>query len=274
MLCPKCNRAIGLDYGQDKCPHCAELVATDTVLKKAPEGLQPPSSGPANPMVTIKEDPEGPPTWDDEGPFFSRIWNTFVGTMVHPSAFFSQIPTDAGISKPLLYAIIVGSIGMICAAIWQFIFLSLEVPFFTPKQNELPPMMSSLFTPLIFAAWIVLSPVFIVIWSFIYAGILHLSLMIIKGNEQGFEATYRAVTYSTSTYLFNLIPFCGGVIGGIWQVVITIIGLKETHGISTGKAIVAWILPIIFCCGCGIVLFALGMMGAVGSSFSGAPNYY
>lgn len=273
MLCPKCNRAISLDYGQDKCPHCNELVGTDTVIKKAPEGLHPPSSEPSNPLVTITEDPDRPPTWDDEGPFFTRLWNTFVATMFHPSTFFSQTPTDAGIGKPLLYALIVGSFGMIFAVIWQFIFLALEVPFFSPKQSEMSPMMPALFTPIILVVWAVLSPIFIIIWSFIYSGILHLSLMIIKGDEQGFEATYRTVAYSTSTYVFNLIPFCGGIIGGIWQIVITIIGLKEAHGISTGKAVVAWILPIIFCCGCGIALFAFGMMGMLGGA-SAPPTHY
>lgn len=273
MLCPKCNRAISLDYGQDKCPHCNEHVGTDTVIKKVPEGLQPPSSEPSSPSATITEDPDRPPTWDDDGPFFSRLWNTFVATMFHPGTFFSETPTDAGIGKPLLYSLIVGSIGMVSAFIWQLAFLALEVPFFSPPQNEMSPMMPALFTPLILAVWAVLSPILIIIWSFIYSGILHLALMMVKGNEQGFEATYRTVAYSTSTYLFNLIPFCGGIIGGIWQIVITIIGLKETHGISTGKAVVAWILPIIFCCGCGIAFIALGMIGAVGSSFSGAPSY-
>lgn len=270
MLCPKCDRAISLDYGQDKCPHCNELVGTDTVIKKAHEGLQPPSSEPANPMVTITEDPDRPPTWDDEGPFFSRLWNTFVSSVFHPSTFFNQTPTDAGIGKPLLYAIIVGSIGTIAVNFW----LIMLIPMFPQPPGNMamfPTLSISIFFQILMA------PIQVIIYSFIYTAILHLSLMIIKGNEQGFEATYRTVTYSMSTYWFNLIPFClGAPVGAIWQIVLTIIGLKETHGISTGKAVVAWILPIIFCCGCSIALFAFGMMGMLGSAFSGSgapPSY-
>ena len=272
MLCPKCNRAISLDYGQDKCPHCNELVGTDTTIKKPGEGLRPPSSEPANPLVTVTEDPDRPPTWDDEGPFFSRLWNTFVGTMFHPSTFFSQTPTDAGIGKPLLYAIIVGTIGMIAIIVWEVIFIATSMLPTFPQTPENAFMIPYLSISLIF--WLVAAPIFAIIWTFVYSGILHLSLIIIKGNEQGFEATYRAVAYSMSTYWFDLIPICGWVVGPIWQIVLIIIGLRETHGISTGKAVVAWILPIIFCCGCGVALFALGMMSAVSNGFSGAPTPY
>jgi len=268
MLCPKCNRAISLDYGQDKCPHCGETVGTDTVIKKAPEGLQPPFSASANPLVTITEDPDRPPTWDDEGPFFSRLWNTFVATMFHPNTFFNQTPTDEGIGKPLLYAIIVGSIGMIAIVAWETILIATSM---LPTLSQTPEnafMVPYLSISLIF--WVVAAPIFAIIWTFVYSGILHLSLIIIKGNEQGFEATYRAVAYSMSTYWFDLIPICGWVVGPIWQIVLIIIGLKETHGISTGKAIVAFILPVIFGCVCCIGLLAFGMMGMLGNAFSGA----
>ncbi|MBI5778062.1 MAG: YIP1 family protein [Planctomycetes bacterium] len=266
MLCPKCSRAISLDYGQDKCPHCGEMVGTDTVIKKVPEGLQPPSSGPSSPSVTITEDPEGPPTWDDEGPFFSRIWNTFVASMFHPGKFFSSTPTDAGIGKPLLYAIIVGSVGLIVSNLWIMMLIPM-----LPQPPEQSNMFLMSFSAISIFFQIILAPVQVVIYVFIYAAVLHVSLMIIKGNEQGFEATFRTAAYAMSTYLLYLVPFCLGIpFAIVWYIVIIIIGLRETHGISTGKAVVAWILPLIFCCGCGIAFFALTLIGSFGSA---PPSY-
>ncbi|MEW6026773.1 MAG: YIP1 family protein [Planctomycetota bacterium] len=275
MLCPKCNRAISLDYGQDKCPRCGETIGmADSTIKKPPEGLQPPPQQPPqppNPQVTINEYDDMPPTWDDEGPFFSRLWNTFVSVMFHPKTFFSQTPTEDGIGKPLLYAIIVGSIGTIAVNFWMLMLISMYMPQMVPGQSVM--MASSLSMNMIFQ--IFMAPIQVIIYTFIQAGILHLSLMVIKGNEQGFEATYRAVVYSMSTYWLNLIPFClGAPVGAIWQIVLIIIGLREVHGISTGKAVVAWFLPILFCCGCGGGLFAFGMLGALGNALSGGPPSY
>jgi hypothetical protein len=69
--------------------------------------------------------------------------------------------------------------------------------------------------------------------------------MIVRGNHHGYKTTFRAVSYSYSAYLFGIIPFIGLVIGGIYTVILTIIGVKEGHEISTGKAILAVLLPVI-----------------------------
>jgi len=267
MLCPKCNRAISLDYGQNKCPHCGELVGTDTTIKKPGEGLRPPSSESANPLVTITEDPDRPPTWDDEGPFFVRLWNTLVATMFHPLTFFSRTPTDAGIGKPLLYAILVGFIGTVGVALWQIVFTALQIPFFGIPQGKTDMVLPFFFTPLILVGYVVISPLLITIGVFIGSGILHLCLMIVGGNKKGFEATFRSVTYANSPMVFNLIPFCGGYIAGIWAMVLAIIGLKQTHQIPVWKAIVAYLIPMVLCCGCIIIIILVigfGVFAALG----------
>jgi len=57
------------------------------------------------------------------------------------------------------------------------------------------------------------------------------------------------VAYSGGvTALISVIPLCGGFIGAIWQVVLVIVGLAETHRISTGKAAAAVLLPVALCC--------------------------
>lgn len=257
MLCPKCNRAISLDYGQDKCPHCNELVGTDTTIKKPGEGLRPPSSESANPLVTITEDPDRPPTWDDEGPFFTRLWNTWKASMFYPNTFFSKTPTDKGIGKPLLYAIIVGSVGVIIGTLWSLLFMALKIPFFgVPMGGEMPEQFAQMqkIQMYMMLGMAVLSPLFITIGVFVGSGILHLCLMIVGGNKKGFEATFRSVTFAYSPMVFNLIPFCGGYIAGIWAIVLVIIGFKQTHQIPVWKAIVAYLIPTVLCCGCIIIV--------------------
>jgi len=255
MLCPKCDRAISLDYGQDKCPHCNELVGTDTVIKKPGEGLRPPSSEPANPLVTITEDPDRPPTWDDEGPFFSRLWNTWKKSTFYPATFFKTTPTNSGLGRPLFYAIIIVFISTAAGVLWNLIFTALQIPFFgmDKKSLESIPGLYEVM-PYIMMGFVILSPIFTVIWIFLWSGILHLCLMILDGNKKGFEATFRSVVYGLSPYAFGIVPFCGGIVAVIWSIVTIIIGLKQTHQIPIWKAIVAYFLPYIFCCCIAIIL--------------------
>jgi hypothetical protein len=107
----------------------------------------------------------------------------------------------------------------------------------------------------IYVGAVLFAPLFILIGLFIWSAILHAFLWILGGAKEGFEATIRVVSYSAgSTYLFQLIPICGGLVGLIWSLVLQIIGMSRAHEISGGKAAAAVLLPLLLCC---VVLVAL-----------------
>ena len=97
-----------------------------------------------------------------------------------------------------------------------------------------------------------LTPFVTVIGLFIWAGLVHLMLMILQGSGGGFRATLRAHAYSAGPAVFNVIPFLGTLVAAIWSVVIAVIGLREMHGIETWRAVVAILLPLAV-----IVVFAV-----------------
>ena len=114
----------------------------------------------------------------------------------------------------------------------------------------------------VMGAWaigsILLSPVIVIVWMFIASGILHVCLMIVGGAKKSFETTFRVVCFSAgSTTLLSIIPICGGLISGVWNVVLEIIGLARAHEIDTGKAVIAVLLPLVVCCGGAILLSVL-----------------
>jgi hypothetical protein len=90
--------------------------------------------------------------------------------------------------------------------------------------------------------------------------------MIVGGNKKGFQMTFRVVCYAFSGYLFGIIPFIGSSVGGIYTLILTIFGVKGGHGISTGRAVLAVLLPVIVGVGLGIlaaILIPL-LFGALG----------
>jgi hypothetical protein len=252
MICPKCARAVHLEYDQNKCPHCGAEISSDMAIK-IEEGLRPPSLD-LNVNNNIPKDSPVLPLWDNNGPFFIRLFNTWKESMFHPGRFFKNIPTNNGLVSPLMYAIIIGFISTAGAMFWQILFMSLQIPFMAMSkefQTMLP--FETALMPIILCVFVILSPLTVTIVLFIWTGILHLFLMIFGGNTKGFEATFRSTAYGTSPHLFQLIPVCGAYVGLIWTIIITIIGLKETHKIPLWKAVVAYLLPIILCCVCAVV---------------------
>lgn len=86
--------------------------------------------------------------------------------------------------------------------------------------------------------------IFGVITIFIGAGIIHLGVLIVGGKNK-YHQTLKSLIYGgTPSYLFGWIPFIG-TIGSIWSLILSIFGIKELHEISTGKAIIAVLLPVI-----------------------------
>lgn len=254
MFCAKCNHAINLEYGQTKCPHCGAEISSAIATRMDNTGLKPPSSEPYSQDTSTPQSPLSP-LWDNDGPFFTRLFNTWKESTFHPIRFFKNIPTDTGLVGPLMYAIIIWFISTAAGVFWNLVFTALQIPFFGMRKEDFA-LMPGLYEvmPYIMIGLVILSPIFTAIWMFIYSGVLHLCLMILGGNRKGFEATFRSVAYSLSPWVFGIVPVCGGAVSVFWAIVTIIIGLKQTHQIPTWKAIVAYLLPIIFCCVCVAVL--------------------
>jgi hypothetical protein len=88
--------------------------------------------------------------------------------------------------------------------------------------------------------------------------------MIVGGANHSFETTFRVLAFSQgSAGPLQIIPICGGLISGVWALVCNCIGLARAHETDTGRAVLAVFLPLIVCCGGGLLIaFMFGAMGA------------
>ncbi|TAL46855.1 hypothetical protein EPN87_04225 [archaeon] len=123
----------------------------------------------------------------------------------------------------------------------------------TPAIYLLAPMMMSFDLSVFYGSMmglygLVFIPVFIILsvtGAFLSAGIIHLFGRLFKILPKNFDRTYDAVVYGrTPSLLLGWIPVVN-MIAGIWGVVLLIMGLKRQHNITTGKAILAFLAPII-----------------------------
>ena len=97
---------------------------------------------------------------------------------------------------------------------------------------------------------------------FVSSGILHLCLLLVGGANEGYQGTFRVVSYSSVTSLFNAIPVVG-TIASLWGIVLTVIGLREVHNTSTVKSVAALLIPlgVVILLGLGVGLKALRSEG-------------
>ena len=212
------------------------------------------------PMSTPASARTGLP-WEhrQERGFFNAFIETLSMVLTRPTEAFSIMKRDGGFGEPLIYALIGGCVGGVVAFLFSLGFHSLGL-FMDRNNNSLAAMAGMGIGS---AAMIILLPLFIVIGLFLGSAIVHLCLMIVGGANQSFETTFRVLAFSQgSAGPLQIIPVCGGLISGVWAVVCNCIGLARAHETDTGRAVLAIFLPLIVCCGGGLLLaFMFGAMG-------------
>jgi hypothetical protein len=178
-------------------------------------------------------------------------FETLSLVLMKPGEAFAMMKTEGDLMGPMFFALIGGSAGIIVSCLFQIFLQSMGV---LGSENPIAHTFG-IGAGLIF--FVALVPVMMVVGLFILSGILHVCLMIVGGANKGFETTFRVICFSCgSTYLLAMVPFCGGMIAGVWNIVLEIIGLARAHQTETGKAALAVLLPLIVCCG-GLMLLAI-----------------
>jgi hypothetical protein len=212
--------------------------------------------------------------WERRGTigFVAGLTETTQQVLTSPEGFYRRLAaTAAGIGDPLFYAVIVGYIGLVASSLYSAVFnmtfgSALSSMGEHPEFARLMPFVQG---GVGLVVNLVLGPIFIAVGLFIWAGILHLLLLLLGGGARGFEGTFRALGYASASNLFQIVPMCGGFIGAVYGIVLAIIGLSAVHGDSKGKAAAAVLIPLVLCCCC----CAFGLMAMAGSIASMANRF-
>ena len=299
-LCPQCRNALPEEPPR-YCPNCgadleaagAEATAAGAEATVADETTSGAGAAPSDPGTAEGPPPGGwppppppplppsggggtggdTPPWENRGRLglFAALVETTKRILGEPVGFFRSMPTSGGFGAPLLYAVIIGWIGVLAAGFYSALFQSI-VGTGMGSFGDRPEIAEAL----AFAqSWVgflvqaVFAPVGIVIGVFLAAGVFHVALLVLGAARRDFEATLRVVSYGQAPAVVMLVPFCGSFIAWIWSLVLYVIGIAEAHGIGRGQAAAAVLLPIVLlCCCCGVLVVVFA--GAIAALVSQA----
>jgi hypothetical protein len=73
--------------------------------------------------------------------------------------------------------------------------------------------------------------------------------------------------YAYSPMIFGVVPVVGGFVGGIWMLVIAIIGLGAAHDVPMWKPVLAVLLPFLALMGLILMVFVAAI--AAGAAILG-----
>jgi hypothetical protein len=184
--------------------------------------------------------------------FLQGLFQSVQQSLLSPKEFFSRLPVSGGLLNPLLYALILQTVGTMAGYV-----SGIAIP------NPLFPQSGLSGGFMVFIGLLI--PPIILIGVFLWSALLHASLFLISGAKEDFEATFRVVSYSSAADLFNAVPVIGGIIALVWKTYLLIVGVREVHGISTARSAAAVFLPLILCCGVAVTGLFLALVGSAGT---------
>jgi hypothetical protein len=211
--------------------------------------------------------------WEAGEKSFATFWETAKLILGSPSEAFRMVRRDGGLVTPLLFAVAGGLAGALFSAVYGSLMQVAMFGFMASTVGEGPEMAVGLGmvvfqVVLQFGMALVAGTVGVVIGLFISSAIYHVALLMLKGANHPFDATFTVVAYVTgATALIQVVPLCGQYVYGIVALVYAIIGLSAVQQISGGKAAAAVLLPIVVCTAAmvlvigGIIALVVGLNG-------------
>jgi hypothetical protein len=184
---------------------------------------------------------------------YTELVPSFIQTVreviLNPVNFFRGIPRQGNFLNPVLFAAICALISAVIGGILGFVL-----------RLALGNGFAGSFTRLV--GTVIGAPIATIIGLFIGAAIYQLLiLLIVRPRHEGYEATFRAVAYASAIQVFSwlaFVPILGILVViaiGIYNVVLTVIGIREMHATTTGRAVAVVLIPVIVV---GILIFVVG----------------
>lgn len=248
MNCPNCGQPVPEGLAESGCPACGRPL------------FEPLPGGGASVTEPVFERVTGPggagrsgTPWDrrsDMG-LITALWRTLRDSMVRPADFFRSMPVGGPQCSPVSYALILGTIGFGAGLFWQGL-MALGMGMAGGEVNRQEMGIYLLLVPF--------APLLVLVGLYVGTAILHFFLWIVGGARNGIGATFRVVCWANGIQILNAIPFCGGLIGAVWVLVAEVIGIREAHETTTGRALAAVLLPLAVCCG---FVAIIGILAAI-----------
>jgi hypothetical protein len=163
-----------------------------------------------------------------------RCWQ---GAVFEPTRFFRALPVPGPLGAAVLYFLVIGIAAAAINLFWGSLFRFGGVApwgWGASARGAWAPLLGFLFTPLSLLVTLVVASI-----------IVHVVLVLVNGARHSLATTARVLCFAYSPALFVIVPFIGEVIGGVWAVVLSIIGLSEAHRTERWRAAVAVLLPMV-----------------------------
>jgi len=188
----------------------------------------------------------------EPGMSFGGLVQTTRLLLFKPTDAFAVMRLKGAMSASLVYLVVLGTVGTFVGLLWQSWARAMLGSIAGGNLQTLA--LANSYGVMSF----VVAPFVILLLAVLATGVHHLALLLFGGAPRPPEVTLRVVCYAWgASYVWMLIPACGGVVSMVWAAAMTIVGLQEAHGIPRGRATAAVVVPYLAALCAALVLWTV-----------------
>lgn len=167
--------------------------------------------------------------WEDPGiPFPAALAATWRTSLMEPGRFFRRVDYGGSFLRPLLYFLLVIVGWAVLSLAWQLV---------------VPSPLPGVETDGAAAAFSFFVIPFLALVGLVVGSLTVHVVAAFAGAERGLGATARVLCYAAGPAVFAVVPLVGAVVAAGWSFAIQVRGLEEAHGLRTGEAVAAVLVP-------------------------------
>lgn len=202
-----------------------------------------------------------------------------IGVLTSPTSTIRSICQE----RPVGWAIAVYLVVNLVVALASIGLAGLDFPqgLGLPEGGQLFPAFPAAISILLMIGMIIGTPIISLLMLAVLTAIWHLAALVLGGKGSygglfsGFAFAHLPAIFSAPLAVIGLLP---GIVGallsglgsiglGLWSLVLSILAVRENYAVSTGRAILIYILPAV------ILLVPLGLLVAVLLLYLAAPPF-
>jgi hypothetical protein len=181
----------------------------------------------------------GVPWEDPEVGFPEDLGRTWIESITSPVSFFQRMEPEAPLARAVLYFLIMAVGAALFSLLWGLAGSAPELPPQAAEVMDLDPRGIQLFG-------FFLSPFANLILLGLAAVSVHLFVRLLTDSSHPLLATTRVICYASGPALFTIVPWAGEIAGWISSAILLVIGVREVHGTTTGRATLTVLFPFLF----------------------------
>lgn len=203
--------------------------------------------------------------WEDpETGFPGSLVATFLASVTVPVRLFRAVDPGVPFVRPLLYYLVLSVASALFSTLWGM----------TGSGPALPPELTEALGYDLMGdgggGWhlldFFLSPFVALLALGVSMVVVHPFIRLFTESRRPISETGRVFCYAAGPGVLTIVPWVGGIAAAVGSLVLVVIGLRERHDTTTGRALAAVLVPGVALAflATALVLFSLAVMGSLG----------